>query len=233
MIVFNCISIGGYIGLYFWVASIDFSNLLKLLIQHVLLLMEEILPQLIYGIYRSFHRVLYIPGGAGFLPSTLGTHRNPQSYRIQGFLAGICQQQQASRAMLKSMPMRSERSFLKKVPESCIADSHWNYWSILGFIGVPYNHPQKDLIFEKPFAFAQSSNNISIFLEFWGDGSIFWIFRCFSQRICAQVTVEVLFTHQITVCGEATLHTLNEREVLTNPEPQNFQFNKITGPGLI
>ena len=65
--------------------------------------MEEILPQLIYGIYRSFHRVLYIPGGAGFLPSTVGTHRNPQSHRIRGYLAGICQQQQASRAMLKSM----------------------------------------------------------------------------------------------------------------------------------
>ena len=36
-----------------------------------------------YGKYRSFHRVLYIPGGAGFLPSTVGT----PSYIESGILS--------------------------------------------------------------------------------------------------------------------------------------------------
>ena len=38
-----------------------------------LLLMEEILHQLI-GIYPIIYGGLYIPGGAGFLPSTVGKY---------------------------------------------------------------------------------------------------------------------------------------------------------------
>ena len=35
-------------------------------------LMEEILHQFMLVVYPIIYRVLYIPGGAGFLPSTVG-----------------------------------------------------------------------------------------------------------------------------------------------------------------
>ena len=37
----------------------------------VVLLMEEILHQLRLVVYPTIYTVLYIPGGAGFLPSTV------------------------------------------------------------------------------------------------------------------------------------------------------------------
>ena len=39
----------------------------------MILLMEEIRLTSGYGRYRMFYSVLYIPGGAGFRPSTVGS----------------------------------------------------------------------------------------------------------------------------------------------------------------
>ena len=51
--------------------------------QGILLLMEEILHQLRLIVFTILYRVFYIPGGAGFLPSTVGIY----AYMFQEGLA--------------------------------------------------------------------------------------------------------------------------------------------------
>ena len=47
-----------------------------------ILLMEEILRQLRLVVYPIFYRVLYIPGGAGFLPSTVSQETYTEYHRM-------------------------------------------------------------------------------------------------------------------------------------------------------
>ena len=57
-----------------YMTNLDLFEVVSNVSIEVILLMEEILHQLrlvVYHVYPIIYRVLYIPGGAGFLPSTV------------------------------------------------------------------------------------------------------------------------------------------------------------------
>ena len=57
-----------------WNMSLNFPGQNEEIIETtetLVLLMEEILHQLRLAVYPIIYKVLYIPGGAGFLPSTV------------------------------------------------------------------------------------------------------------------------------------------------------------------
>ncbi len=49
--------------------------------------MAEILHQLRLVVYPIMYRVFYIPGGAGFQPSTVGMVRNPMAVQRNGHIS--------------------------------------------------------------------------------------------------------------------------------------------------
>ena len=55
----------------------------------IILLMEEILHQLRLVVYPIIYTVLYISGGAGFLPSTVVSHKNSQKDSTAQNLASL------------------------------------------------------------------------------------------------------------------------------------------------
>ena len=59
-----------------WTTAVNFCGKKNQLSYWKILLMEEIRHQLRLVVYHVIHRVLYIPGGAGFLPSTVCSAAN-------------------------------------------------------------------------------------------------------------------------------------------------------------
>lgn len=125
--------------------------------------------------------------------------------------------------------MRSERSFLKKVPESCIADNatqiHRSYWGLLGF---PISHPQKDLIFEKPLHSHKATIKSQFSLSFGVMGPFFEYLLVFRSVFAHKSLSRSSSPTRLRSAEKPRFTPWTKGKCSPILSHRTFQFNKIT-----